>query len=787
MERTSDQAGVNALSRRGRARLLVVILAVAGCLTSVAAGALGSNDFTGDVAAPEAASLTLSPAQIDVTSQNGTVRASVRITDDLSGVNGVGYAWTLRGGDRSATGYAGLASGDANDGTWVADLTVPRFARPGRYDLVLYAADRVGNQLQLQPDQLSAHGFPSGFDVTDSDPDVTPPRVTAVTITPSTVDVRNGPANVTIDVAVADTQSGTRSVGVGFMRPDDQVGNFTNPGMTLTSGDSHSGHWTGTGTIPRYVKQGTWSLSIQVIDEASNARTLLRSDLSGLTPGFTVLSDEDAVAPDVASVTFSPFEVNVHDSDQVVHVRLRVTDARSGTKDIVVSDFDWIHAQGNSVDSVHNGRGEVFGPGHITLVSGDAADGTYEGDLVIPKSSATGLRETAVVTRDVVGNQAMISGKDLVPRGGVPSLLVYNVPLPPVLQRVDPRSGAVELHWDAPIDDRGAAVTGYTIIETTGQVRVHVGAEVRSAVVDGLTNGVRHDFAVVAANRAGDSDPSTTLGATPLAGLAGGGGGVGPAAGAGPSGARSGYWMLGANGSVSAFGAAPHLGDAASGSPKSSTFVDLEPTAARDGYWILDRNGGVRAFGAAPSFGPAPKLASGETVTSLSGTPTGAGYWLFTTRGRAIPYGDAVFRGDMAATRLNAPVIASVATPTGRGYYMVAADGGVFTFGDAAFAGSTGGQRINAPVRSLVPDPDGSGYWLVAADGGIFAFDSPFHGSTGALRLNRPVTGMVGSRTGGGYLMVAEDGGIFAFGDVPFHGSLGAAPPPWPIVAAATL
>jgi hypothetical protein len=33
--------------------------------------------------------------------------------------------------------------------------------------------------------------------------------------------------------------------------------------------------------------------------------------------------------------------------------------------------------------------------------------------------------------------------------------------------------------------------------------------------------------------------------------------------------------------------------------------------------------------------------------------------------------------------------------------------------------------------------------------------------------------------------MVAEDGGIFAFGNVPFHGSLGANPPAFPVVAVA--
>jgi hypothetical protein len=52
--------------------------------------------------------------------------------------------------------------------------------------------------------------------------------------------------------------------------------------------------------------------------------------------------------------------------------------------------------------------------------------------------------------------------------------------------------------------------------------------------------------------------------------------------------------------------------------------------------------------------------------------------------------------------------------------------------------------------------------------------------------LNQPITGMVAAGSAG-YLMVASDGGIFAFGSAPFHGSLGAAPPPYPIVAVAVL
>ena len=170
---------------------------------------------------------------------------------------------------------------------------------------------------------------------------------------------------------------------------------------------------------------------------------------------------------------------------------------------------------------------------------------------------------------------------------------------------------------------------------------------------------------------------------------------------------------------------------------------------------------------------------------SLSATPSGRGYWIFTDRGGSFAYGDAVHYGDMTGVALNGPVLDSVATPSGRGYWMVASDGGIFTFGDAKFFGSMGGQPLNRPVMSMAPDPDGAGYWLVASDGGIFAFDAPFYGSLGATPLNKPVSGMVPGQAG--YLMVAEDGGIFAFGDVAFHGSLGANPPASPVVAVAAI
>jgi sugar lactone lactonase YvrE/ribosomal protein L24E len=275
-------------------------------------------------------------------------------------------------------------------------------------------------------------------------------------------------------------------------------------------------------------------------------------------------------------------------------------------------------------------------------------------------------------------------------------------------------------------------------------------------------------------------------GATPPAGQPPAGTPAGGGATAVPG--RAGYWMLGNDGKIFAFGDAKSMGDASTALPAGSKAMHIEPTPTANGYWIVNDDGAVYAYGDAPTLGNvnAADLGQHEKVTSLSPTPSGKGYWVFTTKGRVFPFGDAASFGDLSKVNLNGPVQSSIATPSGKGYYMVASDGGVFAFGDAAFRGSMGAVKLNQPVQSLVPDRDGQGYWLVASDGGIFAFgNAPFRGSMGDKKLNKPVVGMV--RYGAGYLMVAADGGIFNFSDKAFSGSLGDNPPARPIVFAATL
>jgi type VII secretion-associated serine protease mycosin len=233
----------------------------------------------------------------------------------------------------------------------------------------------------------------------------------------------------------------------------------------------------------------------------------------------------------------------------------------------------------------------------------------------------------------------------------------------------------------------------------------------------------------------------------------------------------SGYWVVGANGRVSPFGAAKWYGDLAHSMLFSPT-VASAATPSGNGYWLATADGHVVAFGGAHSYGDASHVHLDGGIVAMAATPTGRGYWLMGSDGGVFSFGDARFWGSTGGMRLTAPALDLAPTATGRGYWFVAADGGVFCFGDASFRGSTGGMQLWQPVRSMTAAPRGQGYWLVARDGGIFTFGVPFHGS-----LAMQTTGGNGGvriravPSGAGYVVLTADGGVHAFGTARFFGS----------------
>jgi hypothetical protein len=231
-----------------------------------------------------------------------------------------------------------------------------------------------------------------------------------------------------------------------------------------------------------------------------------------------------------------------------------------------------------------------------------------------------------------------------------------------------------------------------------------------------------------------------------------------------------GYRVVGADGLVLSYGVQGY-GDL-SQVELNDWIINASRTASGRGYWLLGADGGIFAFGDAQFYGSMGGKPLNAPVVAMAPTSTGAGYWLVAEDGGIFAFGDAQFYGSMGGKPLNEPIVGITASASGNGYRLVAADGGIFAFGDAAFLGSMGGKPLNAPVMAMTPSASGNGYHMVAADGGIFSFgDAAFVGSMGGKPLNEPIIGMQGTTSGGGYWLVALDGGVFAFGDAPFVGS----------------
>jgi hypothetical protein len=224
-----------------------------------------------------------------------------------------------------------------------------------------------------------------------------------------------------------------------------------------------------------------------------------------------------------------------------------------------------------------------------------------------------------------------------------------------------------------------------------------------------------------------------------------------------------GYWTVNWLGVISAHGTAPTFGSPAqSGITLTKPIVGMASTPDGQGYWLVGSDGGVFAYGDAQFYGSTGAIHLNQPIVGLAATPDGLGYWLVASDGGIFTFGDAQFYGSTGAIHLNQPIVGLAATPDGLGYWLVASDGGIFTFGDAPFYGSTGAIHLNQPIVGLAATPDGLGYWLVASDGGIFTYgDAAFYGSMSAVDVN--VLGMIISPSTAGYTLVQLNGAASTF------------------------
>jgi hypothetical protein len=382
----------------------------------------------------------------------------------------------------------------------------------------------------------------------------------------------------------------------------------------------------------------------------------------------------------------------------------------------------WAYTYGGTV---HFTSGDPLAtmPADATLTDGTGAFSVTFGTIGSESLTITDTSDASITGTGTV----VVSKKIFVPSEAL-NLYAYSGP------------GGIILTWKPPNNNGGAPVTGYVILRATAS-----GAESSTALATSAgtvfmdrtaSPGTTYYYVVDAVNAKGRSGRSNEVSMT-IRGNLGGGRRV---------------------------TASPH----------------------GHGYWLVGPDGGVFAYGDAKSYGSLSGTALSTPVVGLVATPSGKGYWLVQSDGEVHAFGDAKMMGSPAASTLSAPIVGMAADAEGRGYWLVGADGAVYAYGSVGYYGGLSSGESAYPVVSLSVTPDGGGYWIVDQNGTVHAFgDAGSYGSAtpaGGRRLNQPIIDMITTADGKGYWLTGLDGGVYAFGDAHYFGSLGNQVIMWPIV-----
>jgi type II secretory pathway pseudopilin PulG len=161
------------------------------------------------------------------------------------------------------------------------------------------------------------------------------------------------------------------------------------------------------------------------------------------------------------------------------------------------ANITWTGSSSDGGSSI-TGYTATSSPGGFTCSTSGATDCTV-----------TGLTLGTTYTFTVTGtNAGGFTSYSSLPSNAVTP---YSTPYAPTNLTASLGDSQVTLNWDAPTNDGGSAITGYTVTATPGGESCDT-TGATTCTVTGLTNGTTYTFSVVAINAGGSSAPATVNG-----------------------------------------------------------------------------------------------------------------------------------------------------------------------------------------------------------------------------------------------------------------------------------
>jgi IPT/TIG domain/Bacterial Ig-like domain len=375
---------------------------------AVVAAALGAGSASASAAEPPVlASLSILPSSINTGSSSQTVKVSAEITS----TSGLAFASVQfaapTGGESTERVSLSKVSGTVNKGVWEATVPFKQYITDGTWKITsLNLIDKEGTQLRLSASQLKGKGFPAAVSVEGTE-DNEPPALSAMSVSPTSVNTTASSQVVTVTAHITDNLSGLAAASIVFKSPNGQR-TTEKTSFSKVSGTATNGTYEAKVTFKRFIAPGPWKVSsLRMEDNVGNEITLTarRLQAKGFTETVQVESIEDEAPPALAGLSITPSSVNVASSSQTVTVSANITDDLSGV------------ASASVVFESPNGK-QVTAGGEFSKVSGTETNGIYESVITFNQFIQSGTwRVRAVSLRDNVGNEATLSATQLEAKG----------------------------------------------------------------------------------------------------------------------------------------------------------------------------------------------------------------------------------------------------------------------------------------------------------------------------------------------------------------------------------
>jgi len=217
--------------------------------------------------------------------------------------------------------------------TWVGHLDLTRWSPDGTWRVMwVFVRDQAGNHRQYGQPALRRLGLSPTLRVT-STPDLSPPKLTGFSFTPSHVNTTRRPKQVTFTATVVDGESGV-----------DAPIRLYAPGVlgyhpTLPPVRGKPGIYRGSATIPRFAGDRDIDVyAVEFADNQGNGEYINRGELAdaGFAHTIKLTSRPDRGPPRLTRFTFNPRSVDMRDSDATIGFSATIANTDAGTSSVSV-------------------------------------------------------------------------------------------------------------------------------------------------------------------------------------------------------------------------------------------------------------------------------------------------------------------------------------------------------------------------------------------------------------------------------------------------------------------